>query len=418
MFKKLAIAIGMSLVVSACGSTVESASVDIVDPGEINEVTDNSTLGSASGDSDGSQSDEDVTLPADDAGADGTDSDRTDSDGTDSGTVEIDSTDGSDSDSDDSTQADGSTGTGDDGDGLSRIETAGPEQISLTSEENLISTHMRTPTKGRALLTVDAVITTKQYGENVAADSNKFVIVQYQLLGVEGGNIFDESFRVLTDGQTFSPVSGINEIAENGKPLNSEVVFELPSSSQELVFEGGVPEGSVDGFTTRYQIQLKPYDPANPVEGPAPTVSDDVAEAEAASITLVTDDDVMSFKPQNIDRGRGSLRVLGASSTIKIDGDGSGPLLKFVVVEFELQSTESNNLFDNAFRLEAGGELYPTLTNINEVPEPGAVVRGSIVFMVPRDIFEFGFEGGVPELWTDGERARYKIVFSEQALSE
>lgn len=286
------------------------------------------------------------------------------------------------------------------------IETASGAAITLASTDDRMSLSPSKPSGAWGYLTVDGAFSSATYDDASATPGSKFVAIDYQLLGAEHGNFFDDAFRLIAAGETYSPIGNINDIASAGSVNNSVVVFEVPTAAQVLQLEGGVVGGSADGFTALYDIGLSPADPSEVVEV---ALSDAEVEAIVGGIEA-NPATAMSIDPGQPTGGFATLTVDGGRATARIDGTSAGPDFKFLIIDIQLLGVEQDNLFDEAFRLEADGEWYGPLGSLNETLSTGEVFNGSLTFQVPRTTTDFVLEGGMPEQWSDGLRTT--VAFS------
>lgn len=282
------------------------------------------------------------------------------------------------------------------------IEVADRTMVSLVGSEDRMTLNPEKPTGGWGYLTVDRAYTTAMVADVAATDGNKFVAVEYQLLSAENGNFFDETFRLLAGGRTYSPANNINEIGAPGGVVNDVVFFEVPIETGEVQLEGGVISGSSDGFTAVYDIGFRKAEASD--GSTATALADDEVDAIVGDIQVTSPDARMTMDTSQPTGGWGTLTVHGGMATAKIEDTSAGAGFKFLALDVQVLGQERDNLFDEAFRVEADGELYQTLTGVNEVLAPGQVYNSTILFRVPRETTDFVLEAGVPERWTDGLR--------------
>ncbi len=319
--------------------------------------------------------------------------------------------DGSVSDAGKDTAGDGGENTDDDGttDGGEQtivatggdiIETASGAAISLVGTEDRMTTAPDRPTRGWGYLTVDRAFSTAEHEDNTATAGSKFVVVEYQLLVGEDGNFFEQAFRLLADGEIYSPLNSINSIGSPASVVNDRLVFEVPLAAQVLQLEGGVPSGSADGFTALYDIDLAPASGTETAEAPLTDAEVEaiIGDIQASAETAMTID---TGEPEG---GFGNLTVDGGRATAKIEDTSAGPDHKFLIVDFQLLGVERDNFFDHALRIETEGEWYGSIVSFNEILTAGEVYNGSVIFRVPRSATDFVLEGGMPERWADGLR--------------
>ena len=282
------------------------------------------------------------------------------------------------------------------------IEVADQTMVALVGTEDRMTLNPEKPTGGWGYLTVDRAYTTAMVDDVPASTGNKFVAVEYQMLAANNGNFFDQTFRLLADGKTYSPANNINEIGSAAAVFNDVVFFEVPLDTGDVQLEGGAVSGSSDGFTAVYDIGFRPAEPA---DVPPASLPDDQLNAIVGDIQLTSDDARMTMDTSQPTGGWGTLTLHGGMATAKIEDTSAGPGFKFLVLDVQVLGQERDNLFDEAFRVEADGELYQTLTGVNEVLAPGQVYNSALVFRVPQETSDFVLEAGMPERWTDGLRA-------------
>ena len=282
------------------------------------------------------------------------------------------------------------------------IEVADQTMVALVGTEDRMTLNPEKPTGGWGYLTVDRAYTTAMVDDVPASTGNKFVAVEYQMLAANNGNFFDQTFRLLADGKTYSPANNINEIGSAAAVFNDVVFFEVPLDTGDVQLEGGAVSGSSDGFTAVYDIGFRPAEPA---DVPPASLPDDQLSAIVGDIQLTSDDARMTMDTSQPTGGWGTLTLHGGMATAKIEDTSAGPGFKFLVLDVQVLGQERDNLFDEAFRVEADGELYQTLTGVNEVLAPGQVYNSALVFRVPQETSDFVLEAGMPERWTDGLRA-------------
>lgn len=294
-------------------------------------------------------------------------------------------------------------------DGAPGGEVAADGAITLVTEDKRMSTNPDSLTRGWGLLEADGATTTLAIDGEGAPAGFKFLIIDYQVLGGDNGNLFEEALRVITEDEVFPNLVNVNQIPKAGTVLNTFAVFEVPETVSTFRFEGGAPEGERDGFTAAYDIVLTPA-VAAATDSTEPPIS---VEAESIDITLLTDEAIMSTNPGTPDRGSAELTVDGAVTTEKIDAVGATEGFKFVIVDYQMAGLDSGNFFDQAFRLQADDEWYPPLSDINEIVRAGGVFNGEVVFEVPADVESVILEGGFPTaLGDEGFTAQFQIVFA------
>ncbi len=65
-----------------------------------------------------------------------------------------------------------------------------------------------------------------------------------------------QAFRLQSDGEWYQPLNNIDEITKEGAAVNGQLFFQIPEDSGVVLLEGGMPLGSEDGTTTRFEISF------------------------------------------------------------------------------------------------------------------------------------------------------------------
>lgn len=322
--------------------------------------------------------------------------------------------DGSPSAGDGSSSTGGSDATSSGTDQLPTIavdELAIGDAITLVGDDKRMSTNPKDLTRGWGLLDVDRASTTASYDGQGATVGFKLLVVDYQVLGGDSGNFFDQAIRAIADGEVYPNLVGVNEISGPGWVFNSTAVFEIPETATEVRFEAGAPEGERDGFTAGYDLALSP---AAEVDDPTAELSAPAIERRSDEITLVSSGAVMTTNTKTPDRGSGTLTIDEVRTSSRIDAVAAGSGRKFVIFDYQVASLSSGNFFQDAFRLEAAGEWYSPLTRINEIVGPGVVINSEVVFEVPAEADGLVLEAGFPtRLGQEGLTATFEITFAD-----
>lgn len=291
------------------------------------------------------------------------------------------------------------------------VEAIGGEIELLTAESNM-TIDTGEPTGGWATLSVDEVVATAKIEDVGAGPRHKFIIIDFQLLGGQSDNFFEPALRLKADDEWYGPLDTLNEIIDVGEVFNGSVTFRVPREAEEFIFEGGVPERWTDGLRAAYGFSL--WDASEGIDD-TDTDTDAAAatvpvEAEATDIALIGSEERMTTDTSD-PRGWGTLSIDRAYTTAKIEQNGARTGFKFLIIEYQLLGGESDNLFEQAFRLEAEDELYSPLNNINEILDAGEVFNGSLVFEVPIEAATVVLEGGVVPGSIDGFTTTSEISF-------
>ncbi len=289
----------------------------------------------------------------------------------------------------------------------------GPEgnlgTVSLSSADNLMSTNPSSPLVGYGRLFVDQVVAAPSYEDAEPADGNVFIVADYQVFGIEYGNLFDTAFRANVNGTRYSVFNNINLLPDAGAIVNSVMVFEVPISAldETVTIEGGVIDPTADGYAAQYDVVFS----GQPV--PAPTeIAPELIESTGAVMQTSDGEALFTTNPAAPTVGVSSITVRNATSTLKIGPDAARPGFKFVQIDIEtIGVATTGNLFEQAFRLQAEDEWYSPLGNINELTRPAAPFNTTLVFQVPRSAQWMVLEAGVPEEWAEGERTTFSIEF-------
>ncbi len=242
------------------------------------------------------------------------------------------------------------------------------------------------------LLQVSDAYATIEEGDLAAAEDTKLVVIEIELTMGQSGNVFDDAFRLRADDRWYSPVADLNQTAGVGQVINTAVVFEIPRSPTSLTLEGGLPESLGVGRRASYDITLTP--------GPrsVPDISNDDVERTASKIQLASSTAEMNTQPD--DEEWALLAIPSAYSTV-IDGDHTATTTtKLVIIEIELTIGQSGNVFDDAFRLQADGEWYSPINDINKTGKVGEIINDQLVFEIPRPPTSLTLEGGIPNALT------------------
>lgn len=130
-------------------------------------------------------------------------------------------------------------------------------EITLTSENSEMNTQ---PDDDEwAVLEVSEVRTAVIEGDFTASRQTKLVIVDVTLTMGDGGNIFDQSFRLEADGRWYSPVNNINQTGQVGEIFSTTVVFEIPRDPMNLTLEGGFPP-VLEAYDWDFSLRTATYD--------------------------------------------------------------------------------------------------------------------------------------------------------------
>lgn len=274
-------------------------------------------------------------------------------------------------------------------------------------EQYLVSTNIANIRQGWSEMRVHNLYATSRFGELTADDGQKFVIVEFQLLGYDGGsNVQDGTFRINDNGVLYSPSVGrINDIIYPGGVINTAIGFTVPTALTDVRFEAGVLDPTGDGYQSAYEFTLAPGQEPDPAERYSEP-DQEVAVTKTGEGSEVTGNPAASQQSPLL------VSVLGATSTARVGPDAAKPGFKFVVVEAQLTGQSSlANVSSTAFRVTAEGEEYGPINLVNEILSAGEVWTGTVAFEIPSSTFTADLEIGVPEVWTNGSRTRFELSF-------
>lgn len=155
--------------------------------------------------------------------------------------------------------ADGAAATDGAGDDAAQRDDTGGDieavgTATLLTGDGEASLNPSDPQQSKAVLTIDEVRSTREALDSTASAGTKFVVVEFQVLGVQYGNFFENAFRLQAADEWYSPVSSINLIIQIGEVVNDAVVFEIPAEANDLVLEVGAPPILEEGWTTTFGI--------------------------------------------------------------------------------------------------------------------------------------------------------------------
>lgn len=305
----------------------------------------------------------------------------------------------------DTGQTDSSTGGSETAASASIYQVA-PAEFPLGGQ-GLVSTNAGNPTQGWSEMEVHGAFATTTLDEQEAGPGEKFLVIDYQLLGTEGtANVQNSAFRLDVDGLLYSPtLSFINEVISAGEVFNEVVIFTVPSNLTEFRLEAGAPDPLGDGYQAAWAMYLE----SAPVPTPAERFT---GPGKVGTSRILTTDEKFSSNLASTQQDPLAIEVVKATEAAKIGPDAASPGFKFITVDVQLTGTGGTaNLLRGGFRMLAEGELYPTLTWINDTLSAGEVWQGSLVFHVPADATVVDLEAGAPEGWSDGDRALFEISF-------
>lgn len=339
-----------------------------------------------------------------------------------SGSSTSDSDDGSSSDGgNDPDDADDADDPADPADSSGSDEEAGADGgASLASYEEasdivpsaaptLVSTNIDNPFQGWSEMTVHGAFATTTLDGEAAPAGEKFVVIDYQLLGIEAtANFFDNAFRLFADDERFSPIApNINRGVSGGEVVNSQIVFAVPAEVVDFTLEAGILDAGADGYQSTFDFSLTPAEaPPAPVRAGGPDM--------IGEVTLASAENLMTGTPHNLNPNWSPLEVevIEATRSAKVGPNGARPGFVFVLLEVEVVATGQYGLWQTpGFRVEADGELYGHDVYINESMSTGESARASLLFEVPDTVFALQLEAGVPANFETGDRAVFDIVF-------
>lgn len=260
-------------------------------------------------------------------------------------------------------------------------------QITLTSDDNEMNTQPDDQEWGH-LIVSDAYATLTE-DDFIAGADTKLLVVEVEIIMGKGGNVFEQAFRLQADDTWYSPLNNLNQTTDIGEVVNDRVIFQIPRGSTTVTLEGGLPASLGVGRRATYDITLTPG------QRDVPVVPDEEVEATATNIALASPSNQMSTQPD--DKEHALLEITGAHTTL-IEGDYTATTTtKLVVIDIELTTVQQGNVFNQAFRLQADGEWYSPISNLNLTTSVGEVHNDTIYFDVPRHANEITLEAGFPE---------------------
>jgi len=319
------------------------------------------------------------------------------------------------SDADDDGDADPSDGSeSDDADSAAGGATtlvAYEEAVEIvpSSAPTLVSTNIDRPFQGWSEMTVHGAFAITSLDGEAAPAGEKFVVVDFQLLGIEAtANVLDNAFRLFVGDERFSPIApNINRIVSGGEVLNSQLVFSVPGDAVDFTLEAGIIDPGADGYQSSFDFTLTPG------EAPEPLVRTDAPDM-VGEATLVSAENLMTGTPHRLNPTWSpfEVEVVEATRAARVGPNGARPGFVFVLIEVEAVATGSYGLLQTpGFRIEADGELYGHDTYINESLSTGESAKASLLFEVPDSVFALKLEAGVPAGFDSGNRAVFDIVF-------
>ncbi len=279
--------------------------------------------------------------------------------------------------------------------------------ITLTSARNEMN--LQPDDQEWGLLFVDGARTDRAYGDLAPGSGAKLLIVDVSIHPVDGGNLFDEAFRVHVGDTTISPAIRINTTLSLGQVFNDVVVFEIPADATTVTFEGGLPESQGPARRATYELALEPGQPE------MVTMDDAAVEATTTAIELISPDAAFNLQPDDAEWG--TLEIVSVTSTLQTFDATASSDTRLIVVEFAMTVGRGGNFFDEAFRMQVDGEWYDPVTQLNTTVDEGEVVNGTMTFDVPRTgdpvVLEAGFPSVVADFdWPwDLRTATFEITF-------
>lgn len=108
-------------------------------------------------------------------------------------------------------------------------------------------------------LTVTGVQPSLIEGDYASTLETMLVVVNFDIVVGEGGNLFDETFRLQADDEWYSAVPQINETSSAGEVFSGSVFFEVPRTATEFALEAGMPE-VVAGYEWDFPIRTATFD--------------------------------------------------------------------------------------------------------------------------------------------------------------
>jgi hypothetical protein len=291
--------------------------------------------------------------------------------------------------------------------------------LEMVSDDNVMTVDLSNPAGELAVVTVDHVYSTAQVrynaglgyahrSGNVAAQpGSKLVVVDLQLLTLtQYGSYSDGTFRLLDEtGRLYGPYDDVRIGTNSGKLLNEHLLFEVPADLLSFTFQAGVPDGQQAGEQAAWRVSLAPGD----VSGFRPTTA--LIEEGPAEVVRTSDSEIGSLSTEDPEE-LGSFQVLGAEVAADTGGAVPDPGFQWIVVEVQAVSQyRYGRIRDEGFRLQADGEWYPPLVQINQQAGLGDVVIMQLPFEVPIGVDSATLEIGNPVDWPGGgQRATWQLT--------
>lgn len=285
------------------------------------------------------------------------------------------------------------------GDIYETVQIAGP-----VGGQNLMSTDVERPADGWAELTVRGAYATSVRGESTAGPGEKYLVVEYQVLGLSQYALLNpSSFRVNADGVYYSPTAGtLNLDLPAGRIIRWNVVFTIPADVAAFRLEAGAADPDGDGYQANFDMTLSAAQaPAEPVYVTGPD--------ETGEVTKLSELAEFTGSPGNPEQPPLEIEIIEARVTF----EAAPPGVKFVSVEAQVTSKSGlTYLSKDAFRIATDGELFGGRGDLGETLIAGESWIGTMWFTVPADASTFELEVGVPAIMENGHRAVFEITFT------
>ena len=108
-------------------------------------------------------------------------------------------------------------------------------------------------------LTVAGVRASLIEGDYASTLETMLVVVEFDVVVGEGGNFFDQTFRLRADDEWYSPETRINETTSAGEVFSGSVFFEVPRTATEFALEAGMPE-IIAGYEWDFSVRTATFD--------------------------------------------------------------------------------------------------------------------------------------------------------------
>ena len=192
------------------------------------------------------------------------------------------------------------------------------------------------------------------------------------------------------------------------------------------LFVAGCADGSTSGLAdSAAQDDARSTGDASLADPSSSTAAAGVGDAEPAissvasqeappteSIGQVTSDDSgeASLNPGNPTGSKAQVTIDAVRSTSQAFDTTASDGSKFVSVEFQTLGLEKGAFLEQAFRLQAEGEWYSPLNNINQSIAVGEIINQEVIFEVPETARDLVLEVGALPAIGEGWTSTYQII--------